>query len=292
MKITYITPLKWWGEKEAKKVTPKGYDFEYIKLDEPIHKLILKTSYFFRLYCDKQGWENPHYIGDYKTKPANGWSGFQFAYYGKSYVRSFVSRNQYIYIKKGDDRSTRCSRVRKGSREHWLYVPYHENLHTKTHALKKPRKLHDWIKDGKFDSYEKDYLDAKPISGQQPLVKRKTAQLLKIMKALDNPMAVSSAYRSNEEQDKEFAKVPSVTNARGGESMHNYGIAVDLFFTTGVAFPPAGDRRWQIMNVVAEYLGFYSYGRKLKWDYGHIELLLDYSEKDFMKGNVDYSKFL
>lgn len=35
-------------------------------------------------------------------------------------------------------------------------------------------------------------------------------------------------YRSFEEQDKLFAKKPKVTNARGGESYHNYGLAVDI----------------------------------------------------------------
>lgn len=35
-------------------------------------------------------------------------------------------------------------------------------------------------------------------------------------------------YRSFEEQDKLFAKKPKVTNARGGESYHNYRMAVDI----------------------------------------------------------------
>jgi peptidoglycan L-alanyl-D-glutamate endopeptidase CwlK len=35
-------------------------------------------------------------------------------------------------------------------------------------------------------------------------------------------------YRSNKEQDLLFAKRPKVTNARGGESYHNYGLAIDI----------------------------------------------------------------
>ena len=34
-------------------------------------------------------------------------------------------------------------------------------------------------------------------------------------------------YRSNELQNELFNKRPKVTNARGGQSMHNYGLAFD-----------------------------------------------------------------
>jgi len=35
-------------------------------------------------------------------------------------------------------------------------------------------------------------------------------------------------YRSNKEQDELYKKVPKVTNAKGGESYHNYGLAIDI----------------------------------------------------------------
>jgi peptidoglycan L-alanyl-D-glutamate endopeptidase CwlK len=35
-------------------------------------------------------------------------------------------------------------------------------------------------------------------------------------------------YRSIEEQDKLYAKRPKVTNAKGGQSIHNYGLAFDI----------------------------------------------------------------
>ena len=38
----------------------------------------------------------------------------------------------------------------------------------------------------------------------------------------------SHVYRTNEEQDKLFAKRPKVTNAKGGQSIHNYGLAFDI----------------------------------------------------------------
>ena len=35
-------------------------------------------------------------------------------------------------------------------------------------------------------------------------------------------------YRSNKEQDELFNKRPKVTNAKGGQSIHNYGLAFDI----------------------------------------------------------------
>jgi len=38
----------------------------------------------------------------------------------------------------------------------------------------------------------------------------------------------SHVYRSNAEQDALFKKRPKVTNAKGGQSIHNYGLAFDI----------------------------------------------------------------
>jgi peptidoglycan L-alanyl-D-glutamate endopeptidase CwlK len=38
----------------------------------------------------------------------------------------------------------------------------------------------------------------------------------------------SHVYRSKEEQDKLYAKRPKVTNAKGGQSTHNFGLAFDV----------------------------------------------------------------
>jgi len=35
-------------------------------------------------------------------------------------------------------------------------------------------------------------------------------------------------FRSNKEQDALYLKRPKVTNAKGGESYHNYGLAIDI----------------------------------------------------------------
>ena len=38
----------------------------------------------------------------------------------------------------------------------------------------------------------------------------------------------SSVFRTNKEQDMLHAKRPKVTNAKGGQSIHNYGLAFDI----------------------------------------------------------------
>lgn len=38
----------------------------------------------------------------------------------------------------------------------------------------------------------------------------------------------TSTFRSEEEQNELFAKRPKVTNAKGGQSIHNYGMAFDM----------------------------------------------------------------
>ena len=38
----------------------------------------------------------------------------------------------------------------------------------------------------------------------------------------------TSTFRTNEEQNELFAKRPKVTNAKGGQSIHNHGLAFDM----------------------------------------------------------------
>lgn len=41
-------------------------------------------------------------------------------------------------------------------------------------------------------------------------------------------LRLSYTFRTNEEQDELFKKRPKVTNAKGGQSIHNYGLAFDI----------------------------------------------------------------
>lgn len=41
-------------------------------------------------------------------------------------------------------------------------------------------------------------------------------------------LRLSYTFRTNDEQDELFKKRPKVTNAKGGQSIHNYGLAFDI----------------------------------------------------------------
>ena len=63
--------------------------------------------------------------------------------------------------------------------------------------------------------------------------RRKVAALAEGLAARGMEVLITDGFRSFQEQDALFAKVPRVTNARGGESNHNYGMAVDLYPVIG-----------------------------------------------------------
>lgn len=129
----------------------------------------------------------------------------------------------------------------------------------------------------------------------KPLVQRKANEVIAEMTALGLPVRINEGYRSPQRQDMLYAQgrtTPGaiVTNARGGQSFHNYGVAVDFIFTQyGYG---ATDAQWETLGKVAESKGFSWGGR---WngfkDKPHCELLMGYTLADFQAGNVDFDKY-
>lgn len=131
--------------------------------------------------------------------------------------------------------------------------------------------------------------------GLLPVVKRKVDLVLEEMELLGYPMRIVEGYRSIERQNKLYSQGRStngliVTNAKGGESLHNYGVAVDLVFKKEGY--NATIRQWETFGVIAEKHGFEWGGRWKNFiDKPHIEMKLGYSLKDFQNQTVDYLKF-
>lgn len=76
------------------------------------------------------------------------------------------------------------------------------------------------------------------IATLHPRVRAFARQLIKDAAANDIEIKVISGTRSYAEQDALFAKHPKVTNARGGFSNHNFGIAFDIgVFKSGKYIP-------------------------------------------------------
>lgn len=134
------------------------------------------------------------------------------------------------------------------------------------------------------------------VTDIRPLVKRQAAELIKAMAAIGLPIRITQGFRSIDEQNILYAKGRTtagaiVTNAKGGDSFHNYGVAVDVVFTQ--LWYNATEAQWNKLGVLAESLGFEWGGRWNSFsDKPHLELTLGYTLKDFKEGKVDYNKYV
>jgi peptidoglycan L-alanyl-D-glutamate endopeptidase CwlK len=102
---------------------------------------------------------------------------------------------------------------------------------------------------------------------------------------------IISGFRSFAEQDALYAKgrtAPGsiVTNAKGGQSVHNYGLAVDFLILTkdGKAQWKVDDQ-WKRVGAIGKSLGF-DWGGDWKSfkDWGHLEYTQGHTWEDLAKG--------
>lgn len=129
----------------------------------------------------------------------------------------------------------------------------------------------------------------------QPLVERKAKVVIDEMALLGFPVRLVEGYRSIERQNELYAQGRTkpgqvVTNAKGGESFHNYGVAVDFVFRKEGYNAPK--ELWNTLGKVGKAQGF-EWGGDWKGfvDLPHFEMKLGYTLKDFQKGIIDYTKY-
>lgn len=128
-----------------------------------------------------------------------------------------------------------------------------------------------------------------------PYVEDMKNMLVKIMAAAGNPIVVTDEYRSYAEQDALYAQgrtMPGkiVTNAKGGESAHNFRVAFDVAFSTknGVSW----DGPWDMVGEIGKIIGLEWGGDWASFpDKPHFQFLAGYSLADFRNKTVDLSKF-
>lgn len=88
----------------------------------------------------------------------------------------------------------------------------------------------------------------------KPKVDRLLQEFLKEATESGLPFQVTQGYRSFAEQTKLYNQVPKVTNAKAGESFHNYGLAFDI-----VLLDKNGKRTyngdWEAVAHIAESIG-------------------------------------
>ncbi|MGL6108268.1 MAG: M15 family metallopeptidase [Fusobacteriaceae bacterium] len=77
-----------------------------------------------------------------------------------------------------------------------------------------------------------DEISKKRIEQLHPFIKQDVEDIVQILNTtvLTRKAKVRIAWglRTFAEQDELYKKVPKVTNAKGGDSVHNYGLAVDI----------------------------------------------------------------
>jgi peptidoglycan L-alanyl-D-glutamate endopeptidase CwlK len=130
---------------------------------------------------------------------------------------------------------------------------------------------------------------------------RKLAEKL-ILRAMENgtPIIITQTYRTKEEQDALYAQgrtAPGrvVTNARGGESYHNYGLAFDVAiigrdgkvrWENDADVNANGVSDWEEVGRIGEELGLEWGGRwqEKKRDAPHFQYTFGLSIQDLKNG--------
>ena len=173
----------------------------------------------------------------------------------------------------------------------------HEILHALSDELGKQDKLHDYLK--KYNQMDKYIEYLKPsVKGLLPLVERQMNAFLVVANNLGFDLRVTSNYRSHEEQDELYAQGRTkpgniVTNAKGGESFHNWGVAFDIVDRKKGYNLTNGE--WGLLAKIWEYLtdgqGVWGGSWVNFVDKPHFQNTLGYSLKDFQFGKVDYTRY-
>lgn len=138
-----------------------------------------------------------------------------------------------------------------------------------------------------------------PVVELHPIVSTKQAELIAATKKIGITILVTDGFRSSEEQDAIHAQGRTaegsvVTHARGGQSYHNYGLAIDFALRTtkgAVVWDMEYDGNkngkpdWMEVVAIAKELGF-SWGGDWKnfKDYPHLQMDFGYSIRQLQRG--------
>ncbi len=132
-----------------------------------------------------------------------------------------------------------------------------------------------------------------------PVVEVKCEQFIANCKAEAIDIIVTGTYRSLEEQNAEYAigrtidiDKPIVTHAKGGQSLHNWGVAFDICPVVRGKVVYDDNILWEKIARIGKELG-------LEWggdwtifpDKPHFQYTLGYTWQDFLAGTVDLTKF-
>lgn len=140
---------------------------------------------------------------------------------------------------------------------------------------------------------------APPTKTLDPVVAEKTEKLVQKSTQLDIGVVITEKVRSIKRQNKLYKQGRSengsiVTYAKGGESYHNYGLAIDyairnkkgeIIWSTGYDGNDNGEPDWFEVADIAKELGF-EWGGDWKGfkDYPHLQMDFGLSIRQLKKG--------
>lgn len=138
---------------------------------------------------------------------------------------------------------------------------------------------------------------SKDIKDLHPLVAKRAQEFLDACRIRGLNVIITSTYRSIEEQNDLYAQGRTkpgnvVTNAKGGDSYHNWRVAFDFAPVINGVIPWNNKALFMQIGEVGEKCGFEWGGRWTTFlDLPHLQMTLGYTLNDFKNGKVDLSRF-
>ncbi|NMO95194.1 M15 family metallopeptidase [Paenibacillus lemnae] len=159
--------------------------------------------------------------------------------------------------------------------------------------------LQDNVQDILPDLNLNNQQEALPVTDLHPAVLAQKNRLVAQTRELGIKIMITDGFRTHEEQDRLYQQGRTavgqiVTHARGGESMHNYGLAIDFALRTDDGrviwdLEHDGNRNgksdWMEVVAIAKDLGFQWGG---DWDhfpdYPHLQMDFGLTLRDLKRG--------
>ncbi|MUK89780.1 M15 family peptidase [Ornithinibacillus sp. L9] len=150
-----------------------------------------------------------------------------------------------------------------------------------------------------YNDYKYEGKDAPIPTGLHPIVKKKTEHLINEAEAQDISIVITESFRTFERQEELYAQGRSeegsiVTYAKGGESYHNYGLAIDFAIvkenedlTWDINYDGNGNDKsdWHEVAEIAKDLGFEWGGDWSNFkDYPHLQMTFGLSIQELKLG--------
>lgn len=138
---------------------------------------------------------------------------------------------------------------------------------------------------------------SKSLDDLLPIVKQKAEEFLAKCKEAGIDVAITSTYRSVDEQNALYAQGRTtdghvITNAKGGQSIHNYRCAMDFCPMTNNTLNWNDKSLFTKVGEIGESVGLEWGGRWASFlDLPHLQYTLGHTWQEFEKGSVDLNEF-